>query len=121
MLSCTGPLTVPNAIHSQMFYTSKIARKDENGTDWPDVQNFLSVAGIFQLLDYSLYRGTKIRPEIFSPLLTPYIGQDGFVLLAGLVRPKSKGDVKLRSKDPFATPLIDPRYLEVFFHLEDYN
>jgi choline dehydrogenase len=35
----------------------------------------------------------------------------GFVILPTLLYPKSVGEVRLRSADPVAAPLIDPRYL----------
>ena len=38
--------------------------------------------------------------------------QDGVTLNACLLRPKSRGTVKLRSLDPFAKPIIDSNYLD---------
>ena len=35
----------------------------------------------------------------------------GCICLPSLVRPQSKGTIRLRSTDPFAKPLIDPKYL----------
>ncbi len=37
--------------------------------------------------------------------------RDGFTLHACQLRPESRGTVKLASRDPFAPPAIDPRYL----------
>ncbi len=37
--------------------------------------------------------------------------RDGFTLHACQLRPESRGTVTLASRDPFAAPLIDPRYL----------
>ena len=37
--------------------------------------------------------------------------QDGVTLNACLLRPKSRGTLQLRSKDPFAKPLVDNNYL----------
>jgi hypothetical protein len=38
--------------------------------------------------------------------------QYGFPCLASLLRPKSRGTLRIRSQDPFDYPIIDPRYLE---------
>ena len=38
--------------------------------------------------------------------------QQGITLMAGLVRPASRGTVRIASADPDAAPLIDPRVLE---------
>lgn len=35
----------------------------------------------------------------------------GFTILANVARPKSRGELRLRSADPDETPLIDPNYL----------
>jgi choline dehydrogenase-like flavoprotein len=43
----------------------------------------------------------------------PVISKEhSFTILPGLIYPKSRGEVRLRSTDPTAAPAIDPRYLE---------
>jgi choline dehydrogenase-like flavoprotein len=43
----------------------------------------------------------------------PVISKEhSFTILPGLIYPKSRGDVRLRSKDPTAAPAIDPHYFE---------
>lgn len=37
--------------------------------------------------------------------------QDGFMIMAWLLRPESHGSITLRSADPHDNPVIDPRYL----------
>ncbi|HEY8040712.1 MAG TPA: GMC oxidoreductase, partial [Polyangiaceae bacterium] len=42
----------------------------------------------------------------------PVISKEhSFTILPGLIYPRSRGQVTLRSKDPFEAPAIDPRYL----------
>ena len=36
---------------------------------------------------------------------------DGFVCLPVLLRPKSRGTLRLNTSDPFRDPIIDPKYL----------
>jgi len=45
----------------------------------------------------------------FSPLVPPY--QDGFACRAALLRPESRGELKLRSADPRAAPIIRQNFL----------
>jgi choline dehydrogenase-like flavoprotein len=43
----------------------------------------------------------------------PVISKEhSFTILPGLIYPKSRGEVRLRTTDPFASPDIDPRYCE---------
>jgi choline dehydrogenase-like flavoprotein len=43
----------------------------------------------------------------------PVISKEhSFTILPGLIYPKSRGDVRLRSPDPMAAPAIDPHYFE---------
>lgn len=39
------------------------------------------------------------------------VQKDGFTLHACQLRPESRGEIRLASADPFADPLIDPKYL----------
>ena len=41
---------------------------------------------------------------------------NGFVCLPVLLRPKSRGTIRLNTSDPFHDPVIDPKYLT---HLDD--
>jgi choline dehydrogenase len=41
-----------------------------------------------------------------------------FTILPGLIYPESRGEIRLRSKDPADKPLIDPRYLDAPYDME---
>ena len=38
-------------------------------------------------------------------------GQDGITISVKALHPKSRGSVKLKSRDPYDQPIIDPKYL----------
>ncbi|EHL31638.1 GMC family oxidoreductase [Legionella drancourtii] len=46
--------------------------------------------------------------RVLKPLFTSY----GYTLMTCLLHPKSRGRIRLRSKNPMDYPLIDPNYLE---------
>ncbi|RNL86739.1 GMC family oxidoreductase [Halostreptopolyspora alba] len=52
---------------------------------------------------------------LFIPMPLPVVGYDGpehgYTLLAGVIRPLSRGRMWLRSADPTQAPALDPRYL----------
>ena len=55
-----------------------------------------------------------LQPIHFAtPLVAPWMTapENGFTLLAGLVRPASRGTVRIGGADPERAPLIDPRVL----------
>jgi choline dehydrogenase len=76
-----------------------------------------------QLLHAHLF--ARSRPGLPGPDLQPlffhipaYLEEagmsgppDGFTLLAGIIRPASRGSLQLESADPEAHPLVDPAYL----------
>ena len=41
-----------------------------------------------------------------------------FTILPGLIYPESRGEIRLRSKDPADKPLIDPRYLDHSYDMQ---
>ena len=43
-------------------------------------------------------------------IFKPYSGLDSITILPTLLRPKSKGWVRLRSRNPFVDPAIDPQF-----------
>jgi choline dehydrogenase len=72
----------------------------------------------------------RSRPELTSPDVQPLFvhraaippgeGEltEGFTLMPGIVRPASRGSLRLASADPDAAPVLDPRYLEAEADLE---
>lgn len=64
-------------------------------------------------------RGELDRPDIQLHLVNAVMidharvqpDRDGFTIHACQLRPESRGEVRLASRDPFTEPLIDPRYL----------
>jgi choline dehydrogenase len=47
--------------------------------------------------------------DLYNPDVLPKT--DGFIIFPTLLRPESRGQVRLQSADPLAAPLIDPQYL----------
>jgi choline dehydrogenase len=48
----------------------------------------------------------------------PYIGTESFSIYPTLLRPKSKGWIKLKSRDPYEPPLIEPNFFDDEYDME---
>ncbi|KAK3584940.1 hypothetical protein CHS0354_021822 [Potamilus streckersoni] len=70
----------------------------------PDIQ-FMFISGLPKVDDF-----LELREDIKNELKSK-MPEEGFVGYVGLLHPKSKGTIKLRSRDPFDPPIIDPNYL----------
>ncbi|CAG9861260.1 unnamed protein product [Phyllotreta striolata] len=80
--------------------------------DWPDVQLFLSTAA--DSSDGGLFgrRAEGLTDELFSAVYEPLIYKEAFNVYALLMRPKSRGRIMLKDKDPSSKVLIYPNYFD---------
>ncbi|XP_050713623.1 glucose dehydrogenase [FAD, quinone]-like [Eriocheir sinensis] len=102
----TGPLSCPLGVEVNAWGVS-----EEGDPYWPELQ-YLFVSGT-PVFDYGLFitDGIGFTRELFSKYYKSLIGLEGFTVGPMLTRPKSRGTVKLKSRDPRDPPLIDPNYL----------
>ncbi|KAJ9594659.1 hypothetical protein L9F63_027356 [Diploptera punctata] len=116
-----GPLSSVDVLHLLGFISTKYAHLDVAGSapedtkdlDYPDIQ--------YQFIRFAFQ--DKNATKIFSDSVgftedyyramfdTPNSESEILIPLTVLQRPKSRGVIKLRSKDPKDPPVIDPRYL----------
>lgn len=78
--------------------------------DFPDVQLFLASAA--DNADGGLYgkRGCGLGDDFFARLFEDILYQDSYAAVPLLLRPRSRGYIKLRSADPADPPVIVPNY-----------
>ena len=64
----------------------------------------------------SIYRGLWSKSFNFKPEIINYMGrakgQDSFNQFLSLGKPSGTGTLTLKSKDPFAQPMLDPKYFQ---------
>ena len=87
----------------------------ETNGPYPDSEYQLVEANLYCRTDPSLSRYDMQIPFQLFPYVPPnleeYGFEHGYTLHPGLMKPRSRGRVSLRSADPAARPLIDPAYL----------
>ncbi|CRK92490.1 CLUMA_CG006030, isoform A, partial [Clunio marinus] len=78
----------------------------------PDLSFMLLPVGL--IADYGLHlrKITNIRDEVWEKYFKPLIGQTTISILPVLLHPKSKGTLRLKSKNFLDSPVINPNYLD---------
>lgn len=52
----------------------------------------------------------NLKESIWRTVYEPYSKQHTFTMDPVLLRPKSRGFIRLRSRNPYVPPIINPRY-----------
>lgn len=99
-----GPLGIPGGSEAVTFVDLKNPEAEDG---WPDIEIvFLSGS----LKTDAMFKDTIGITDEFYDKLADLKGGNSFSAVPILLRPKSKGRLKLQSADPFDKPLIDPNY-----------
>ncbi|HWA01838.1 MAG TPA: choline dehydrogenase [Caulobacterales bacterium] len=108
---CTKPITAYSATKGArevMVGLEYMGRGTGAGTsNWLHSGAFLKTRGELDRPDIQLHFVAAVMIEHAKVKAD----RDGFTIHACQLRPESRGQVRLASADPFAAPLIDPRYL----------
>lgn len=107
MKSHNGPLSVPGGCEALVF----MDLKDKfNTTGWPDMELLFIAGGLNS--DPFLSRNFNFDEQIYSDTYGPLGNSETFMVFPMLMRPKSKGRVMLKSRNPKTHPMLIPNYFE---------
>ncbi|KAK7090676.1 L-sorbose 1-dehydrogenase-like [Littorina saxatilis] len=98
-----GPLA--NVGVDVQFFVSTSASSQQQ--KWPDIQ-ILTLSAVWRSPIMATFGYTQ---QVLKDVSRRDNVTHGFVCLPVLLRPQSRGTVRLNTSDPFHGPLIDPRYL----------
>lgn len=112
ILNERGPMTSLGGVEGLAFVNTKYA--PESGL-WPDVQFHFAPSSVNSDGD-QVKKITGLRDSVYNTVYKPLKNAETWTILPLLLRPKSTGWVRLRSKDPNIYPDINPNY---FTHKED--
>lgn len=102
----SGPLTSSIGLEAVGFVNTKYANKSD---DWPDMEFMLTSASLFSDQQAKIAHG--LQKEFFDQTFGDLVGRDTISILPMILRPKSRGFIKLHSKNPLRYPLLYHNYL----------
>ncbi|CAG4979360.1 unnamed protein product [Colias eurytheme] len=105
-----GPYTTPGC-EAIGFISTK------NSTQ-PDIEFMVLPVGISSDKGSHLRKSFMLKEDVWNNYFSKVFDKHAITVLATLLHPKSRGEVRIHSKDPYTPPSIDPKYLS---NKEDVN
>ncbi|KAH0954233.1 hypothetical protein HN011_002576 [Eciton burchellii] len=102
-----GPWTSPGIEILGTFHSSL----QKNQSIAPDLQLMALPLGVSNDNGFILKKAIGISDEVYSKYFAPLLYKNTVTIAPVLLHPKSSGELRLRSDNPFDEPLIDPKYL----------
>jgi choline dehydrogenase-like flavoprotein len=115
LINRNGPLTLPGGAEGIAFIQTKYSNgshPEDPDYGWPDLEIVCGPGALTGDTLGSLRMGLGIREKLYRQVFGPVAGRDAYALVPIILRPRSRGRVKLRSKDPFHAPLLYANYFE---------
>lgn len=103
-----GPLTMLGGLDGLGFITTKYANHTD---DWPDVEIHFIPSCPSSDGGEAVRKAMGMRDEVYDQAYIPHLYDDAYSYYPVLLRPKSTGYIKLRSRNPYDMPIIQPNYL----------
>lgn len=102
----SGPLTSSVGLETVAFVNTKYANASD---DWPDM-NFLMTSSAW-FSDGSVKVAHGLDDAFFETMYGDLFGKDTFTIVPMMLRPKSRGFIRLNSSEPLEYPLLYHNYL----------
>lgn len=102
----SGPLTSSSGLEVVAFLNTKYANQTD---DWPDM-NFL-MTSVAWFSDEQSKRAHGLRDDVYEDVYKELYGKDTFSIVPMMLRPKSRGVIRLNSTNPLVYPLLYHNYL----------
>ncbi|XP_012061306.1 PREDICTED: glucose dehydrogenase [FAD, quinone] [Atta cephalotes] len=104
-----GPLTVLGGVEGIAFINTKYANAS---LDFPDIELHFISGSTNSDGGRQLRKVHGLTKKFYDAVFGPINDKDTWSVIPMLLRPKSRGVIKLRSKNPFDYPLIYPNYFK---------
>lgn len=110
-----GPLTSSVGLEAVAFISTKYANQSD---DWPDIEFMLTSSSTNSDGGTHVKNAHGLTDEFYNEVFSEINNRDVFGVFPMMLRPKSRGVIKLRSKNPLDYPLMYHNYLT---HPDDVN
>ncbi|XP_076181308.1 glucose dehydrogenase [FAD, quinone] [Ptiloglossa arizonensis] len=104
-----GPLTVLGGVEGLAFVNTKYVNASD---DFPDIELHFISGSTNSDGGRHIRKVHGLTKRFYDSVYGPINDKDVWSVIPMLLRPKSRGVIKLRSKNPFDTPLIHPNYFK---------
>ena len=104
-LNGKGPMTTLGGVEGLAFVRTKY-----DNESWPDIQFHMAPASINSDKGDQVKHVLGLTDELYDTVYKPIENKDSWTLIPLLLRPKSRGTIQLRSKNPFHYPKINANY-----------
>jgi choline dehydrogenase-like flavoprotein len=105
----TGQLTIAGGVEALGYVRTPVA---DTPNDYPDME-LIFAAGTLSTDNGRVIRtGIGITDEIYNSVYKQTNGKDGWTIWPMILQPKSRGSVRLKTKNPLSWPLMYGNYFE---------
>lgn len=105
----TGPLTVLGGVEGLAFVNTKYANATD---DFPDIELHFISGSTNSDGGKQIRKVHGLTRKFYDSVFGKLNNKDAWSVIPMLLRPKSKGFIKLRSKNPYDHPMIYPNYFK---------
>lgn len=110
LLNGSGPYTIPGGAEAVLF--TKTNPNNNDNDKLPDIELVFGPGALTGDSGGSLKEMLSLNDTFFNQVYSRYSGEDAWSLVPVLLQPRSRGYMKLRSKNPFHPPLFYPNYFQ---------
>ncbi|XP_063219269.1 glucose dehydrogenase [FAD, quinone]-like [Bacillus rossius redtenbacheri] len=102
-----GPMTTLGGVEGLAFVNTRYAN---NSGLYPDIQFHFAPASVNSDAGARVRKVLGLTDRVYNKVYRPIANVDSWTVLPLLLRPRSRGIVRLRTANPFHYPLIYPNY-----------
>lgn len=108
-----GPMTTLGGVEGLAFMNTYLGNRS-----WPDIQLHMAPASINSDGGKRVRSVLGLTDELYNTVYKPIANQDSWTLIPLLLRPRSRGWVRLRSRNPFHYPIVNANYFDDPFDIK---